>query len=618
MSMKPPLMHLPIKVAESGFYKGFTKDVTITAKILVGALILWAVAFPEQAGAVLSGINSLILASFNYWYVYVMAFFVAVCLILAVLPASGRLKLGHDDDQPEFSNFSWFSMMFGAGIGIGMLTFATAEPLYHWGSNPDTIQGLTEGSSAGNVRAAYVWSFTHWGLAAWAAYAIVGLSLAYFSYRRDLPLTIRSALAPLFGRSLSGFTGHLVDVVAVVATVLGVSQTLGFGVEQFVSGLSRIGFGDWLYSATADGGKEMSTMAIVVALLVIMGASTLSALSGVGKGIKWLSNINMGLSFFILAFFLVFGSTFFGLQALFVGIWDYLISIPGNILTVWSATPMDSFAASVPAAVQALSAEDLEAIFASASSPWGSLSSFTEGLPASAAELSAEDVAATYAAATDGRLSGWQGAWTIFYWAWWIAFAPFVGVFLARISKGRTVREYVLGAIVIPAIMCFVWFAIVGGTAIDLELQGVAEGRIVGAGQSDQLFAMLAVMLSDGLAWIMSVIVVILLLTYLVTSADSAVLIINTINAAGDEGPKARPHILFWGAALALVVGGLIIAGGLGAIQTAMVIGALPFSAVMALMGISVLKAIWRDSQRVKAGVPATKAELEAAETQTE
>lgn len=612
MALKPPLMELPIKTADDGFYKGFAKLVTITGKLLVGALILWAVAFPEQSGAVLSGINSVILATFNYWYIVVMAFFVAVCLILAVLPASGRLKLGHHDDKPEFSNFSWFSMMFGAGIGIGMLTFATAEPLYHWGSNPSTIQGLTAGSSAENVREAYVWSFTHWGLAAWAAYAIVGLSLAYFSYRRDLPLTIRSALVPIFGRSLSGTTGHVVDVVAVVATVLGVSQTLGFGVEQFVSGLSRIGFGDWLYTATEDGGQKMSTMAIVTALVVIMGASTLSALSGVGKGIKWLSNINMGLSFFILAFFLVFGSTFFGLQALVLGIWDYIISIPGNILTVWSPVPMDAFMASVPAAAQTLSPEDLATVYGSATSPWGSLQSFTEGLPAAAASLSEADIAATYAAATDSRLSGWQGAWSIFYWAWWIAFAPFVGVFLARISKGRTVREYVLGAIVIPAFMCFVWFAIVGGTAIDLELNGGADGAIVGAGQSDQLFAMLAFMLSENLAWIMSVIVVILLLTYLVTSADSAVLIINTINAAGDEGPKARPHILFWGAALALVVGGLIVAGGLSAIQTAMVIGALPFSVVMVLMGISVLKAIWRDSRREKAGVPATSAHLAA------
>jgi choline/glycine/proline betaine transport protein len=248
-----------------------------------------------------------------------MAFFVILCLALALWPTAGRMKLGHHDDEPEFSNFSWFSMMFGAGIGIGMLTFATAEPMYHWASNPDTIRGLTEGSSAENVRPAYVWSFTHWGLAAWASYAVVGLSLAFFAYRRNLPLTIRSALAPIFGERLSGTDRPCVDIVAVVATVLGVAQTLGFGVEQFVAGLSRIGFGDWLYTTTADGGQTTSTAAIVFALLVIMGASTLSALSGVGKGIKWLSNINMGLSFFLLLFFLAFGSTFFGLQALVVG-----------------------------------------------------------------------------------------------------------------------------------------------------------------------------------------------------------------------------------------------------------------------------------------------------------
>lgn len=556
MSIKPPVTDLPIQVSESGFYRGFTKDVAITAKILVGGLILWAIAFPDQAAAVLGDLNSIILASFNYWYVYVMAFFVILCFALALWPTAGRLRLGHDDDRPEFSNFSWFSMMFGAGIGIGMLTFATAEPMYHFAKNPATIMGLTEGSTAGNVRDAYIWSFTHWGLAAWASYAIVGLALGYFSYRRGLPLTIRSALTPLFGKSLSGPLGHAIDVVAVVATVLGVSQTLGFGVEQFISGLSRIGVGDWLFSTAADGTKSSSTIGIIVALLVIMGASTMSALSGVGKGIKWLSNINMGLSFFVLIFFLVLGSTMFGLTALGLGIWDYLLSIPGNIFTVWAKDGTE----------------------------------------------------------VGDALAGWQGGWTIFYWAWWIAFAPFVGVFLARISKGRTVREYVLGAMIIPAIMCFVWFALVGGTAIDLELSGVAKGAIVDAGQADQLFAMLAVILSENLAYLMSVLVVILLLTYLVTSADSAVLIINTINAAGDEGPKARPHILFWGAALALVVGGLIIAGGLGAIQTAMVIGALPFSFVMVLMGISLMKAIYKDGQREKHGLPTTHVDTTPAE----
>ncbi|MBF67443.1 MAG: transporter [Gammaproteobacteria bacterium] len=546
--MPPPVTDLDIKVSKTGFYSGFTKDVAVTAKLLVAGLIIWATAFPTQAADVLGALNSFILGGFNYWYVYVMAFFVLCCFALALWPAAGRLRLGHEDDRPEFSNFSWFSMMFGAGIGIGMLTFATAEPLYHFAENPSTISGLTEASSAGNVRAAYIWSFTHWGISAWAAYAIVGLALGFFAYRRGLPLTIRSALTPLFGNSLAGPLGHAVDVVAVVATVLGVSQTLGFGVEQFISGLSRIGVGDWLFNTNAQGVQSASTAGLIFALVIIMGASTLSALSGVGRGIKWLSNLNMGLSFFLLLFFLIFGSTAFGLTSLLVGAWDYLLALPGILFTVW---------------------------------------------PSDGSE-------------TGDALASWQGGWTIFYWAWWIAFAPFVGMFLARISKGRTIREYVLGATIIPAIMCFIWFAMAGGTAIDLELSGAAGGAIAGAGQSDQLFATLSVLLSEPLAYLMSIVVVILLLTYLVTSADSAVLIINTINAAGDGGPKARPHIIFWGTALALVVGGLIVAGGLDAIKTAMVIGALPFSLVMVLMGVSLVRAIYRDGKRAEQGQQTT------------
>ncbi|SPF75732.1 Glycine betaine transporter OpuD [Aliiroseovarius pelagivivens] len=209
-------------------------------------------------------------------------------------------------------------------------------------------------------------------------------------------------------------------------------------------------------------------------------------------------------------------------------------------------------------------------------------------------------------------LAGWQGGWTIFYWAWWIAFAPAVGVFLARVSRGRTVREYVIGAMIVPGTMCFIWFAIVGGTAIDLELTGRAAGSILEAGQADQLFATLSVLLSDNLAWVMSLIVVILLMTYLVTTADSAVLIINTINAAGDESPKAKPHILFWGGAFAFVVGGLILAGGLNAIRFAMVIGALPFSFIMVLMGIAILKAVYRDSKREANGIETSVSESPA------
>lgn len=541
---KPPITNLFIRVAQSGFYQGFSKNVTITAKILVAALILWAIAFPDNAANVLGQLNSFILAFFNYWYIYAMAFFVLLCLCLALWPKVGRLRLGLDDDKPEFSRFSWFSMMFGAGIGIGMLTFAAAEPMYHYAKSPGSILGLTEASTLGNVRDAYVWTFTHWGFAAWGCYSVVGLSLGFYAYRRGLPLTIRSSLAPLFGENLSGKIGHTIDVIAVVATVLGVAQTLGYGVEQFISGLSKLGIGDWLFQYDAEGNRSTSTAGVLTALLVIMGGSTLSALSGVGKGIKWLSNFNMALTFFILFFFLVLGSTFFGLSNFFIGLWDYILAVPQNSVTVWTA----------------------------------------DGTPAGDA------------------LASWQGAWTIFYWAWWIAFAPFVGLFLARISKGRTIREFILGAMIAPSLMCFIWFSLVGGTAIDLEVTGLANGVISAAPLSDKLFVMLGVMLSENLAYLMSFVVVILLLTYLITSADSAVLIINTINAGGDEGPKARPHILFWGIALALVVGGLIIAGGLSAIQTAMIIGALPFSMVMVLMGISLVIAIYSDIERDKQG----------------
>ena len=545
MAIKPPLRSLPIDTAESGFYTGFNQIVAVGSKILIGALILWAAVWSEQAGNVLKSIRSAVDANTGAWYMYVMAFYIVVCLALALWPATGRLKLGKADDKPEFSSFSWFSMMFGAGIGIGMLTYATGEPLFHFGTNPEVIQGVTEGSAADNVRAAYKWSFLHWGFSAWGCYAIVGLSLGFFAYSRGLPLTIRSGLVPLFGKSLSGPLGHIIDIVSVIATILGVSVTIGYGVSQFASGIFNITGATWMMDAEGSP----TVIAMLFALIIVMVASTLSALSGVGKGIKWLSNINMTLSFFILAFFLVFGSTFFGLKALFVGIWDYVLALPAMSLTVWSG------------------------------------------------DGDAESVAS--------KLAGWQGGWTIFYWAWWVAFAPFVGLFLARISKGRTVREYVLGAMIVPSIMCFVWFALVGGTAIDLTLNGGAGDAITGAGLSSQLFAMINFMLSPALATIMSIIIVILLLTYLVTSADSAVLIINTIAAAGDARQKPKVHIIFWGAALTTVIGVLLIAGGLGAINTAMIIAALPFSAVMALMGIALFKALIRDGMREKQGMTA-------------
>lgn len=548
MAPKPALSELPIKLAKTGFYRGFSVDVTVASKIIISALVVWAIFWPAQAGETLGEWNTLILANFAAWYIWVVALFVTVCIGLALWPAAGRLNLGRPGEKPDFSNFSWFSMMFSAGIGVGMLTWAVAEPVTHFVNNPEVIQGLTTGGGADNVRMAYKWSFLHWGFGAWACYAIAGLSMAFFSYRRALPLTIRSSLTPIFGRMLSGPLGHLIDIVAVVATILGVAQTLGFGAEQFVAGLTRIGIGGLV---NPDG--TINASGTVIALILIMGASTLSALSGVRKGIKWLSNINMFLSIILLGFLIIFGSTFFGGSALLYGVWDYVIALPQMSINVWR----------------------------------------TDGVEGSEAFL----------------LTQWQGSWPVFYWAWWIAFAPFVGLFLARISRGRTIREFVFGAMFVPSLMCFIWFAWGGGTAIDLELNGGANGLILDTANADKIFAMTAFILApigEWLAWGMALLIVALLMTFLVTSADSAVLIVNTINAGGDEGPKARPHILFWGVALGLVVVGLLISGGTGAIKMAMVIGALPFSVVMVLMCFALIMAIYYDGRREAAGVQTT------------
>lgn len=546
----PPLVDLPIDTHDRGFYDGFSREVTIPSKIIVSLIILWAIFFPVSANETLSVANSTIISTFSGWYVYLVAALMLTCFGLALFPKAGELRIGPPDEKAEFSRFSWFAMLFGAGIGIGMLTYSTGEPLAHFSNNPDIIRGTLEARSAEAVEPAYMYTFLHWGFAAWCTYALVGLAIGYVAYRRNLPLTIRSSLAPLFGTTMSGIAGHLVDIVAVVATILGVAVTMGLGVEQFVAGLNRVGMGDWLIS---DEGTA-SSAAIIVSLVVLVGASTISALSGVGRGIKWLSNLNMGLSFALLVLFLVAGSGIFGLTLLVTGVWDYLVTLPAHSLTLF------------------------------------------------------EDTGTAMSAA----LVQWQLDWSVFYWAWWIAFAPFVGMFIARISRGRTVREYIFGVVLVPSLMCFVWMTIVGGTAIDLELSGVANGSIVDANMSDQLFATLAVLLSPEVAMLVSGLVVILLMTYLITSADSAILIINTINGAGEDEGTRRYHILFWGAALAFMVGSMLILGGIDAIRITMIIGALPFSFVVALMAISIIKAVVFDLIRKKHGVPTTAEACEA------
>ena len=576
MAIQAPLRELPISTADSGFYTNFNKLVALASKIIIALLVIWAAIFPDKAGEILGAMRSWSFDNLNYYYTWAVAFFVITCLVLAIHPRWGRTVLG-DGGEPEFSNFSWFSMMFGAGIGIGMLGYATGEPIFHIGDNPlirmsgaeaqaaldaagiavaeggtamaTYLAQVDAGAIAANpdlvlaktesaITSTYRYSFLHWGAGAWACYALVGIALAFFAYSRGLPLTIRSTLAPLFGKSLSGPLGHIVDITAVVATILGISQTIGLGLESFSSGLYNFTGADWLMTTNADGVLVPTTGSMLMALAVVMVCSTLSALSGVGKGIKWLSNINMVLSFSLLAFFAIFGSTLFALKILGYGLFDYIIHLPALTFQVF---PADG--------------------------------------PGSPGE--------------------WQGWWSIFYWAWWIAFAPFVGIFLARISKNRTIREFVVGAIVAPAFMCFLWFALLGGTAIDLELNGSANGSIFAQNLTAQLYETINILMPQASA-ILSVLIVVLLLTYLVTSADSAVLVVNTINAGGSQDAATKHHIIIWGLILTAVIAALLLAGGLNAIQSAMIIGAIPFSFIMILMGISLIKALIRDGMREK------------------
>jgi choline/carnitine/betaine transport len=525
-----PNQSVSINVEQQGFYQGFNIAVAALPKVLIVALIIWVGLSPQRAGEQLLALQLWSTSSFGGWYIYVTAFFTLACLFLALWPRTGKVVLGVAGEEPEFSMFTWLSMMFGAGIGVGMLTYSTAEPIFHFASNPDTIRGLSTGMDADNVRNAYKWALLHYGLTPWACYGVVGISLGYLCYSRGLPLTIRSGLQPLFGSSMSGALGHLVDIAAILATLIGLGVTIGYGVSQFASGLFNISGMGWI----VDSSGAPTLTAQIVGLVIIVGASCLSALSGLQRGIKWLSNINMGLSIFLVLFFVLFGATLFAIKSFGFAIWDYLIALPSMSTTVWNNPDTEVGAA----------------------------------------------------------LQSWQGAWNIFYWAWWIAFAPFVGLFLARVSRGRTVREYVLGAMIVPSLICLTWFTFVGATAIDLELSGAAQGAIVGADISAQLFKTINLMLSPELAIALSVVVVTLLLTFLVTSADSGILIINTLASGGSQAQKQAAHIIIWGVIFALLVGVLLAAGGMDALRSAMIIGALPFSLVMALMTVSMVKAL--------------------------
>jgi len=599
MSIKPPLTELDIKKAASGFYEGHSVEIALLSKGIMVALVIWALVWPANANGVLGSLNWRLLEDFNMFYIVIVGLFAFFLLVVAILPQTGKRIMGTPGEAPEFSNFSWFSMMFGAGLGVGLMVFATAEPLGLWGSNPLTVSGEIAGKTEEALQSGFRYTFLHYGFHAWAIYVVTGLSLAYYAYTRNMPLTIRSALTPLFGKLLNGIFGHVVDVLGVVATILGVSVTIGFGVSQFIDGMYAITGMDWMMDMTGDAPKP-GTVGLISGLAVIMGLSIISAVSGVGRGVKYLSNLNLVLSIILLLTFVIFGSFFFAMTTYATAFIDYIINFVSLSFGAYGPQSADAFATALPDEAKPLATE----LMGGATNAWGSFEGFKSGLEGAAAELPEETLAAVYEAGNAGRQFGWQAGWTTFYWAWWIAFSPFVGLFLARISKGRTVREFIIGCVFAPAMVCFAWMTILGGTAIDLELTGGAEGAIVGASNTAKLFVTLGEMISGGFLSGITIMCVILIMTFLVTSADSGILVINTIMSGGEQQTGIK-HRIVWGILLTLVIGTLLVAGKsnggadpMEALKSAMIIGALPFTMVMGLMCVSLVKALYRDGKR--------------------
>ncbi|MEO1549186.1 MAG: BCCT family transporter [Pseudomonadota bacterium] len=605
MGIKPPFTDLEIEKAPSGFYEGYSLPIALISKGVMVALVLWALVFPLNANNVLSSWNWSLLEGFNAFYIVTVGLFFFFIAIVGLVPSVGKRTLGKEGEAPEFSTFSWFSMMFGAGLGVGLMVYATAEPMGLWGSNPVVVAGAVEGSSPEAVQSAFRYTFLHYGFHAWAIYVVTGLSLAYYAYTRDMPLTIRSALTPILGKYANGFIGHIIDVLGVIATILGVSVTIGFGVSQFVDGAFAVTGMGWMMQGDADS-MSPSTAGLLVALALIMGLSIISAVSGVGRGVKYLSNLNMVLSLILLGTFVVFGSFVFAMTTYATAMIDYIINFIPLSFEAYSPMSESAFAEALPATAAPLASE----LYSGATNAWGSYAGFEEGLEGAAAALPAEAKLAAYEAGTQGRLFGWQAGWTTFYWAWWIAFSPFVGLFLARISRGRTIREFVLGCVICPALVCFAWMTILGGTAVNLEVQGLADPSIADASTTAKLFVALENILPAGLLNALVIMCVVLILTFLVTSADSGILVMNTIMSGGSQETGVK-HRIIWGLILTAVIGSLIIAGNSGAaadpleaLKNAMIIGALPFTMVMVLMCVSLGKAIYRDHLRLKSGQP--------------
>jgi choline/carnitine/betaine transport len=521
--------------ATSGILKGLNPTVTIASKVLVIGFVLFCAILANQAGQYFETVSGVLLQNMKWFYLGLVTLVVGFLLYL-MISRYGHIRLGKDDEKPEFSYLSWVAMLFSGGMGIGLIFWSVAEPMWHYADNPFTA-GLSNESASTAMQLA----FFHWGLHPWSVFIIVALALAYFSYRKNLPFTLRSILYPLIGNRIYGPIGHAVDILTVAITAFGISQTLGMGVIQINSGLNQV-FGVGI-------GLGVQLLIIVV----LCTCAVASVLSGVGRGIRRLSEWNMLLSLLLVMIVLYVGPTRYMLNTLLESTGSYAQNIVG--MSLWSDAQADS---------------------------------------------------------------GWQNWWTAYYWPWWMTWAPFVGMFVARISKGRTIRELIGGALIVPTLITFLWMSVFGGAALKVEQDArtayeqqavvlaeagepaqepFAGGPILAATKADTtraLFTLFDHLDAGALGKLLSVLACVLLGTYFITSADSGTLVLCTLDAAGASEPPTMIRVL-WGVIIAAIAAVLLYAGGLKAMQTASIIAGFPIAIFIAVMSLTLFHSIRRE-----------------------
>ncbi|MDW7674127.1 MAG: BCCT family transporter [Bacillota bacterium] len=476
--------------------------------VIALAFILWGWVASESMSNAVNAINGFLLSNFGWSYLLGATFFLVFVIVIA-FSKYGDIKLGKDDDKPEFSTTTWFAMLFSAGMGIGLVFWSIAEPMWHYVDPP---MGF-EGGAIDTVMIASRTTFFHWGLHPWAIFVVVGLALAYFQFRKGLPALVSSTLYPILGEEgLKGPIAKSVDILAVFATLFGVATSLGLGASQITQGLSHV-------YGISDG---IATTLVVIAIITVL--FTISTVTGIHRGIKYLSNINITLAILFILFFTILGPTRFIFNFFTESIGVYFQNIIH--MSFWADTV---------------------------------------------------------------NQTGWLGWWTVFYWAWWIAWAPFVGGFIARISKGRTIREFLLGVLFAPVLMSFFWLSAFGGAAFWVELFGA--GGIADSATANAATALFVTLSHYPIPAIMSTLATIMIATFFITSADSATYVLGMLTSKGDLEPIV-PLRIFWGTVNGAIAAVLLYIGGLGALQTASIASAFPFMIVMFAMSYALVKAL--------------------------